>query len=989
MKRIVGICGLMMMCIPLFSNAIVIENVELRRGSPVEHTVSITNPSCAGFTNGVIQVNATGGDGNYLYSIDNGGSYQVSNVFSGLGAGTYQVMVMDGIGSTSSVSSEVVTDPAPVTPPTLNSNSPVCQGSSLNLAASLVSGGTYAWTGPNGFSSFLQNPIVPNTTLAANGLYTVVVTVGGCPSAPVSINAEIKPRPSFTVLSFVPPSACGLSDGEITLAGFIPSTVHAITYSFNGAPITHGSVPSDVNGDIVLTGLQAGSYENFQATLNACTGTNNTQILLVNASGPLVTISETLPSAPLQCDGALVANASGGVPPYQYFWDDPASQTTATASGLCAGNYCVRVVDDGGCLSISCFTLNDPGCTLTVNPTFISPACNNQTNGSITLTASSSTGLSYSINGGATLVSNPLFSGLGAGTYNWFVQDAFSCVVTGTIVLDNPPVLNYSATSVDTDCSVNNGSISITASGGSGALQYSINGGISFFGFSTFTGLGGAAYPVLVQDANGCQQGSTVVLNVLGLPVINTITTTPVSCFGATDGTVTIDATTTTTPVGYSIDGGNSFQVGNNVFTGVATGTHPVIVVEFNGCQSVGTAFVSSPSPIDIQVSVTEENCGQQNGTILITATQGFTPYEYSIDGGLTFSSSNYFDSLKTSLYVVIVQDANGCQMQTSAVVQETQSPIIAGLTATSISCFGVLDGAINVIGVGGTSPLSFDLNGGVVQPSGTFTGLSGGTYDVTVIDATGCSVNQLITVNEPSELQLELVTVNAPCGMQTGAAVASVSGGTAPFDVQWSPIGVSGFSAPNLSPGVYSVNIVDANGCNVAGSATVTGSPGFSLSHEVTHEQCANTLSGAISTEVTGGTAPFTYSWNNGASTKDISGLSEGTYTLTVTDNSGCTMTISSDVDVLNMGCLKIPTAISPNGDGANDYWIITGILEHPQATVEVYNKWGGQVFTATGYQNTWDGTYNLEPLPAAVYYFVVKISESEVHTGSLTIIR
>jgi large repetitive protein len=110
--------------------------------------------------------------------------------------------------------------PAPVPSPTANSNSPVCQGANLTLGASLISGASYSWSGPNGFSSSaFQNPIIGNVQLAAGGTYQVVATVGGCPSAPGSVLVEVRPRPSFSVVSSVDPTSCGASDGSITLGG--------------------------------------------------------------------------------------------------------------------------------------------------------------------------------------------------------------------------------------------------------------------------------------------------------------------------------------------------------------------------------------------------------------------------------------------------------------------------------------------------------------------------------------------------------------------------------------------------------------------------------------------------------------------------------------------------------------------------------------------------------------------------------------------------
>lgn len=157
----------------------------------------------------------------------------------------------------------------------------------------------------------------------------------------------------------------------------------------------------------------------------------------------------------------------------------------------------------------------------------------------------------------------------------------------------------------------------------------------------------------------------------------------------------------------------------------------------------------------------------------------------------------------------------------------------------------------------------------------------------------------------------------------------------------------------------------------------------------DVTHESCPGEEDGIIATEVTGGQAPYVYNWSNGDSTAVIENLAVGDYTLTVSDDDDCIVTLIIPIENEGGDCIHIPTAISPNGDGANETWVIGGLEDHPNATVEIYNRWGSLLFSSNDYQNDWDGTYNGENVSAGVYYYVIKLDEETTYTGSITVIR
>lgn len=187
----------------------------------------------------------------------------------------------------------------------------------------------------------------------------------------------------------------------------------------------------------------------------------------------------------------------------------------------------------------------------------------------------------------------------------------------------------------------------------------------------------------------------------------------------------------------------------------------------------------------------------------------------------------------------------------------------------------------------GGTAPYTYNWsNGGSTQD---LSNLGSGTYNVTVTDANGCSATATVTITEPAVLTLNLSSNNLECnGDGSGEVSITVTGGTTPYTYLWSD-GSTSHILGDLSAGTYSVTVTDTNGCTTSGSATITQPDALTATIVGTDADCSGNSTGSADLTVTGGTAPYTYSWSNGATTEDISGLGSNIYSVTVTDNYDC----------------------------------------------------------------------------------------------------
>src|SRR6185312_14018240 len=293
-------------------------------------------------------------------------------------------------------------------------------------------------------------------------------------------------------------------------------------------------------------------------------------------------------------------------------------------------------------------------------------------------------------------------------------------------------------------------SITVTATGGTGAYSYSDDNGATFQGSNIFNNVSANTYNIVVKDANGCTVStSQTVSQPSSLSV--SATHTDASCNGGSDGTATVSAS-----------GGTSPYTGTGTFNGLTAGTYTYTVSDANGCSSSVSVTIAQPTAVTASTVIVNENCnGGTTGSITVTGNGGTGAYSYSDDHGSTFQASNVFNSLTANTYTIVVKDANGCTGTTTATVTEPTA-VTASTVIVNESCNGGNTGSITVTGNGGTGAYTYSDNGGTsFQASNTFNGLTANTYNIVVKDANGCTGTATATVTQPTAVTASTVIVN------------------------------------------------------------------------------------------------------------------------------------------------------------------------------------------------------------------------------------
>ena len=421
---------------------------------------------------------------------------------------------------------------------------------------------------------------------------------------------------------------------------------------------------------------------------------------------------------------------------------------------------------------------------------------------------------------------------------------------------------------------------------------------------STITPPAGATQMQVLDNVGGSLQfNPTTVLPCVSnpCPTINVAMSgvNNVTCFGLTNGTATATATGGTGPYTYTWSPGN---LNGSSQTTLGAGTYTINVVDGNNCPGTGSVTITQPSSaLTATASSTATGCGSATGTATANPTGGTPGYTYSWSpsGGTGITASN----LTAGTYTVTVTDLNGCTTTANTTVNTTNGPSISVSNSSDVSCFGDNDGSATVSGSGGTGALTYNWTPGNLSGAAQ-NALTAGTYTVTVTDGGGCTNSTTVTINSPSAISLTPGTITpADCGQSNGSASVNVSGGAGGFTYTWSPTGGNATTANNIPSGSYVFEAEDQNGCIATLNVVVTNIGGPTVNVQSTTDvSCFGLSDGDAAVTVTGGTSPYTYNWSpSGGTGATATNLAAGTYTVAVTDNTGCVGSTTVTIDEPN----------------------------------------------------------------------------------------
>lgn len=608
-------------------------------------SVALTNPtSCLG-NEGFITLNGLLPGQSYTVNYDKNGIPQplltiVANatgqvIIPSLTAGTYTNINCTANNCTSpNAATQVLTDPPLPAAPTPGSNGPICAGSTLNLTASNIAGASgYSWTGPNGFTSALQNPSIVAATIAATGIYNVTVTVNNCTSLlSVPLNVVVNELPVISNVVPTNPTTCAGTDGFITLSGLTPGNTYAVNYLKNGLPQPVLNLTASATGQIVIPNLSSGTYANINCTINSCTSANAATQVLSDPSAPAPPTTGS--NSPICAGTTLNLNASA-VANGNYTWSGPNGFSSLVqnpsiigATVAASGNYIVTVTVNN-CTSASSIPL---AVVVNVTPAISSAVPSNPTSclgneGFITLNGLLA-GQTYTVNYSKNAIPQTALSltanasgqviipTLTAGSYSNINCTANGCTSpnAATQVLTDPPL--PAAPTPGSNGPICAGStLNLTASTLAGASGYNWTGPNSFTSalqnpsiVSATTAATGNYF--VTVTLNNCTSLPSVALNVLvnDMPVISGVASTnPTACSGS-DGTITLSGLIPgqTYSVNYNKNAVPQTALsltasagGTVVITSLTAGTYSNINCTANNCTSANAAtqILSDPNP--------------------------------------------------------------------------------------------------------------------------------------------------------------------------------------------------------------------------------------------------------------------------------------------------------------------------------------------------------------------------------------------------------
>ena len=998
--------------------------------------ITVTLPTCIGYSNGSISVAGTSGAAPYLYAIG-AGSYSASGTFSTLSAGSYIIHISDANSCTKDTTITVA-NPTP-TLAHIYKLSPLCNdladGRVIIAGYNSIAPYTYAM----GAGAFSATDTFSNLVA---GTYTFHVrNANGC-QIDTTLTLVDSLHLSGTVS--IAPVACNGGNATITVTG-VSGYGPPYSYAYN----------SGAFGPFNVFTLPAGSYTFHINDPQSCYF--DTSLSITQPTPITITTSITNALCNGTATGSVVITATGGTPGYLYAADGGTYGASSTLTGLTAGTHTVYVQDANGCIFSSSITVGQPRPISMDSIVMQQPACFGSANGVITVYASGGVpAYTYAYNTGTYGAVNT-FTGLTSAAYTLHIKDANGCIKDTTVTLLQPAAIVPTALVSPSFCNtLSDGHVTLSATGGTPGYTFAIGTG-AYGSTGYFSPLAAGTYTLHVKDNHGCVKDTSITITD-SLHVTGTLTTTPAVCYHDANGTITVAGSGGINPYIYEI--GTSGYSSTNTFTGLAAGSYTIQVKDSVGCTGTATIAVTEPANLLPSVAITQPACnGNNNGSVVIAASGGTAAYTYSFDGG-AFSSTTTYTSLPSGIDSFTIKDAHGCLHDTVFTILQPAVLGVGSLTVTNVSCHNGADGTVIVAGSGGTAPYQYAANASAYQTSSLLTGLAAGIQTIHIKDSHGCTIDTTVMLTQPAQLVFTGAdTLNPTCqGYKNGSVTLLLSGGTTPYSYSIDNITfTSSSSFTSLAEGTYTFYVKDANGCSADTTITLTGYPhiivdnitikepgcagvsdgmatvtasggvppftygiaggGIQLSPAVfgdllsgyytvsitdakncvkdttflvpqpdtlniqtkiiPNECLGLDVNGAVITTVTGGTMPYSYLWSvDTLTTPNITGMPNGYYTVWVKDVNNCQDSATVNIGYDDCCTPYIPNAFSPNNDGKNDVFRLRYKGDVHIIDFSIYDRFGERVFHLENQDGAWDGKYKGVPCELGTYYYFIKFN-------------
>jgi outer membrane protein OmpA-like peptidoglycan-associated protein/uncharacterized protein (DUF2141 family) len=902
----------------------------------------ITNINCFNEAKGAVNISVDGGVQPYKYKWSNGA---ITQDIIDVKAGNYTVLLQDANGCIDSLSASVKQNAELIT--TYNITNILCNGDPTGAIDLTVQGGVepykYLWSNKS------ESQDLKGLTA---GNYSVSITDGvGCAEV---VDLQVTEPPKF-VASL---------ESEQNILCFGDSTGN-ISIRISGGVAPYGFQWNNGSQTQNLVRIPAGNYDLLATDANKCVQKISTSI---EEPSKIVYSVNHVDNVLCYGDngGAVDITISGGVGPYAYAWSN--SSTSQDLERVPAGKYNVQIKDANNCRETLSAEVTQPAQLNVAISSIENILCFGELKGAIDIAvAGGVTPYSFSWSNGATTED---ISDVKAGNYSVTVTDAQGCMQTINATIAQPPQL---------DARISNEKHLACFGDSNGAISIEVKGGVKPYTYAwsnkantqNIENLVAGDYSVAIVDKNGCsRQLSTKIIQPEKL--VSSLTgSKDVSCYEGSDGEVNITVNGGTTPYRYNWNNETNLQD----LIGVVAGNYSVGITDAMGCKdSITSVKINQPTLLDVQlVSVTDIlSYGKNTGSIDISVSGGIPEYAYSWSNG---TKSQDLSSVPGGNYSVKVVDANGCEQIVNSVINQPPPFVVTLASVDDILCYGNHLGNININVEGGAPPYQYAWSNGYTTKD--IDNVPAGNYSVRVTDANGNIAELSTKIAQPNQITTQFDHIqNLSCfNDQTGSISITVTGGVSPYKYEWNT-GQTTQDLTNLAAGTYTITITDANVCVKSVEATVTQPEQFVAEiAEITDINCNSESEGGIVLDVHGGVRPYSYLWNNGEKTKDISGVIAGDYSVKLFDANGCTNELSQTITEPEKLITELVSVTNNKCFGENDGAVEISV----RGGVEEYGFLWSNGATSQNINSLTSGSYEVEVTDANGCVGIVEASVNE----------